>query len=569
VSATPAKATRAPVALLAAAGIASAAMLIALNSQIGFFFDEWDLLLHRRGFDADAFLRPHNEHIVAGPAIVYKAIQATFGMDSTIPYQVAAIAVFVTSAVLVFVWVRQSAGDWPAVFAAVAILFLGSAWEDLLSAFQIGFFGSMAAGLGALLALDRETRRADLLACGLLVVSVSFSSLGLPFLVAGAVSVALARASLTRAWTVAVPAALFALWWIGWGHTAEVRASFGSVANAPAYVLDGVASSIASVFGLAPADTTGFSGQPAYGRPLLLAALAAAAWRVKRIGISKRLWVLIALGLAFWALAAVNAAVFRLPTLPRYMYIGVIVCVLIAAELARGARLARTVLTTIAVVGAATVASNLVNLHEGFLVFKDTAQDQRAGITAIELARDTVDADLVLTKENSGIEYFGYVDAASYLSAVDAFGSPAFTEPELREAPESVRTRADRALIAALPVQVVEEPGPVQTAAPPPSSLFGDDRRVPGDPGCAEVDPTRFGTTAVDLPPGGALVRAGPEEQVRLRIRRYPTESFPTRLDSVRAGGSTLIRIPPDRGEASWQLQLFSSEVLTVCGVGR
>ena len=568
-SRTAGRATSAPVAILVAAAVASAGMLIALNSQIGFFFDEWDLLLHRRGFDADAFLRPHNEHIVLGPAMVYKAIQATFGMDSTVPFQVAAIAVFITSAVLVFAWVRRSAGDWPAVFAAVAILFLGSAWEDLLSAFQIGFFSSMAAGLGALLALERKTRRADALACVLLVVSVSFSSLGLPFLAAGAVSLALTRGLPARAWTVAVPAALFALWWIGWGHTAEVRASFGSVANAPAYVLDGVASSLASVLGLAPADTTGFSGQPAYGRPLLLATLAAAAWRVKRIGASDRLWVLIALGLSFWLLAAVNAAIFRLPTLPRYMYIGAIVCVLIAAELVRGVRLSRRALIAVAVVAVAAVAGNLVNLGEGFRLFKDTAQDQRAGITAIELARDTVDPDLVLTKENSGTEYFGYVEAGSYLSATDAFGSPAFTEAELRQAPESVRTKADRALIAALPVEVVTGPGPVHTAEPPPRSLFGDDRRVPGDPSCAEVDPREVGTTAVELPVGGVLVRAGPEQPVRMRIRRYPTESFPTKLDSVPAAGSALIRIPPDRGETPWQLQLFSSELVTVCGIGR
>ncbi len=556
-----------PVGLLVAAATASAVMLALLNSQLGFFVDEWDLLLHRRGFDADAFFRPHNEHIIVGPTAVYKAIQATFGMDSTIPYQLAAIAVFVTSAVLVFIWTRRLVGEWLALFAAVAILFLGSAWEDLLSAFQIGFFGSMAAGLGAMLALERQTGRADVLACGLLIVCISFSSLGLAFLAGVAVALALRREGWRRAWVVAVPALLFALWWIGWGHTADTRLSFDRVATAPGYMLDGVASSVSALFGLGPADTAGVLGQLDWGRPLLIAVLALAAWRIHRLrGVPRRLWIVVALTAAFWLLAGVNASLFRVPTLPRYVYIGGIFALLIAAELLRGVRLSRAALIAVAIIGVATVASNLVNLREGYRIFKSAGQSHRAGITAIELARDTVPDDFLLTKQNSGTEFFDFIDAGSYLSAVDAFGSPAYTEDELREAPESVREVAERALLAALPVEVDATPGDVSTSGPPPVSLLGGDRVVAGEPACTEVEPTEFDISAVTLPPGGAVVRAGRSEDVRVRIRRYATESFPNPLARVPAGRSILIRIPGDRGEAPWALQLFSGEVVTVCG---
>ena len=43
-----------------------------------------------------------------------------------------------------------------------------------------------------------------------------------------------------RAYIVVVPVALFALWWLGWGHTAENHASLGNLAAAPKYVFDSI-----------------------------------------------------------------------------------------------------------------------------------------------------------------------------------------------------------------------------------------------------------------------------------------------------------------------------------------
>src|SRR5205085_1447007 len=123
---------------------------------------------------------------------------------------------FLTSAGLLFAWLRARAGAWPALGAVVLVLFCGAAWEDLLWAFQVGFFGSMAAGLGMLLALRRETVGGDRLACLLLVVAICFSSLGLPFVFAAAVELATSpRPWRRRLYVVAVPFVLYALWWVG------------------------------------------------------------------------------------------------------------------------------------------------------------------------------------------------------------------------------------------------------------------------------------------------------------------------------------------------------------------
>src|SRR4029077_716733 len=91
------------------------------------------------------------------------------------------------SATLLFVYVRRRLGPWPALIAAVLLLFLGPAWADLLWGFQIAFVGSALFGIAMLLALDRGDRRGDIAACVFLTLSVGFSSLGLSFLV-GAVA---------------------------------------------------------------------------------------------------------------------------------------------------------------------------------------------------------------------------------------------------------------------------------------------------------------------------------------------------------------------------------------------
>ena len=120
---------------------------------------------------------------------------------------------------------------WLALAGTLPILVLGPAWDDLLWPFQLGFFASMSAGLGALLAFERRDRRGDLVACALLVVAISFSSLGLPFIAGAAVLVGWDRNRLRRAWIVAVPAALYALWWLGWGREADNFVSLHNLAT--------------------------------------------------------------------------------------------------------------------------------------------------------------------------------------------------------------------------------------------------------------------------------------------------------------------------------------------------
>ena len=260
-------------ALFCAALVVSGGLLLALTSQLTFFLDDWDVLLHRRGFSVAAFFTDHAGHPSMGLVAVYKAIQATFGMEDLTPYAVASTASFLASVALLFVWMRRRVGDWLALAATLPLLFLGTGVEDLLTPFQIGFFVPMACGIGAMLALERRDRRGDAICCALLVVAVCFQTLGLIWVAAAAVAIGLDRELRARFWVFAVPAAIYALWYLGWGDSDANQLSFENVATAPAYIVDGYASSLSSLLGLAAARDEVAIGALDWGRPLLALAV--------------------------------------------------------------------------------------------------------------------------------------------------------------------------------------------------------------------------------------------------------------------------------------------------------
>ena len=299
------------VVALAAAGV----MLVVWFGELTFWRDEWAFLLHRRGFSADTFLQPHYEHIAVSLIASYKLLLALFGMDSPRPFQVVAVAAFIASLALVFVYVRRCVGGWIALASILPILVLGSSWDDLLWPFQLGFFATMCAGLGALFALDRAIAAATSSPPFCSPSRSAFRASVFPFALGAVVAIALEPDRLRRAYVAFVPLFLFGLWWLGWGHNADSYLSLQNLATLPGYVLDGFASSAASLLGLAN-PTSVVSSPLDWGRVLLVVLIALAAWALaRRGGVSKRLLVIFAIAVSFWALAGLNASIFREPDL--------------------------------------------------------------------------------------------------------------------------------------------------------------------------------------------------------------------------------------------------------------
>jgi hypothetical protein len=536
-----------PDVLAGGAMLLSGFVLLHFLAQITFWHDEWNLLLHRRGWSVGTFLDPVVEHLVAIPILIYKLLLEIAGMNSPAPFQVVAVLSFLASIALLFVYVRARLGAWIALAAILPILFMGPSWDDLLFPYQMTWFGSVACGLGALLCLERERRDWDIAATALLIGGLLFSDAGIPFVAGAVVEVALSPRRRERAFVPVIPAALWALWYLGWGHTAHTFLSFDNVANAPSYILDGLSSSLSVYLGLSQPFGGTDSTALAWGRPLLLLIAALAIWRVIQLPRpSNRLLVVLAVLIGYWALTALNASPLGAPTAGRYQYLGVVGLALVASELWRGARIGTWVAAAFVALSVMAALSNFVRLRDAAHGLAGIAQQTRGGLAALELARDQVNPDLELTQQNSDVDYLGLMDAGSYLSAVDAFGSPAYSPAELPNAPEPGRVAADKVSGAALGIRLV-----------------GTD--VAGGLSCLTANAASSPTASV--PGGGLIVRArGPG--VTAALRRYSRDSFPLSFGRLPAGRAELLRIPPDRSSAPWTLQLTGTGTAEVCPAG-
>ena len=547
--------------LLAAAAAASAALLLAWGSKLTFLLDEWEFLLYRPGFNAHSILSPHGEHISIAPILIYKALQETAGMSSSLPYLAVSVALFLTASILLFVYLRRRVDPWLALLATGVVLFLGPAYEDLLWGFQMGFMGSLACGLGALLLLERGDRRGDWLACALLTVGLTFSSLGLPFIVAACVDVALRGERLRRLYVVAVPGLLYAAWWLGWGHTADTALSLHNAAETPHFILDAGAAVFASMLGLVQG---GSGGGLDWGQPLLLAGLALGAWRLHRMGrLPRELWIALALLATFWVLAGLNVKPGRGPAVSRYQLPGVIFVLMITADLLRGVRVPRGAVLAAYVVGAAIVAGNVNFLHDSYFSYRNTSDVIKADLGAVEITRDAA-APFVLDEDIADTAYV-HVGSSVYLADADKYGSPADSAVEIAAAPEPARVAADKVMGRALGVSFGPVQGSTVPSGPPPQLLFPTQADARRQGSCLTLG-ADSPVTILRLPPGGAIVHASPRAGAQVRLRRYATASFPISAAPLAAGQVGVLRIPTDRATEPWELEISPAAGTTVCG---
>ncbi len=542
----------APALLLGLALLAAAAVLLSYGHGLTWFQDSWEFLMNRRAFTADALFTPHNEHIVLIPVLLTQLSLRLFGMDSMLPEQVLLTALLLGTAALVFVYVRRRLGPWPALMAALLLALLGPAWQDLLWPFQVGFVGSALTGVAMLLALEREERRWDAGACGLLALSIGFSSLGLAFAVAAAVAVLQQRRRLgwRRAYVVAVPLALYALWYLGWGHDAETHLSLHNVLVSPRYVVEGLAASVGSLLALATIFDEAV-GRSTWGYVLLavLVALAINAW-VRGRRFSPGLWPVLAAAATFWFLAGFNEIPGREAWSSRYLYVGALFVLLIAAELLKGVRPGRWALLAGGAVTLVAVGFNLVPLREGRDFFKGQTVLTRADLGAIEIAAGSVEPGFRLPPEIAGTSFLNEIEAGEYLTAVREYGSPAYTPAELVDAPEAGRKQADLVLANALPVSI-EAPAPAASAA------GGRCVEVPAGAGLkAPPVPLRPGVTTVEFGPGGPGT---------IRLRRFARAEYPLVSEGIAAGSTTRLDVPPDKSARPWLLQAEATQGATVC----
>jgi len=531
------------------------------------WFDEWEWALYRRGDDLGTFLEPHNEHLSLVPIAVYRLLFATAGLTDYAPFRALVIGGHVACVVLVYVYASRRVGGLAALLAAVPILFLGPAWQNFLWPFQIAWLISIAAGVGALLALDRRDRRGDAAACALLALAIASSGLGIPIAAGVAVELLWARRRPRDAWIVVAPLAVYASWWLVYQESDFAR---HGVVLAPGFAADSAAAALSALAGLAGSTIAAERETLGWGRPLAVLAAGIVIWRLAALRpVAPRVLALLAILLSFWLLTGLRRAGISSPDEGRYLYVGGLFLVLLAVELARGVALPRWAAALLACAVALSVVANIGDVRDGGRYLRSQAPSARAELAALELARPLVQPAYVV----SGFPGHPLirVRAGAYFEAAGAYGSPAASAGELAAAPEGARLLADAELArihaAALAPVASGRPG---GAAPAVDSASGG--RTSADAACVRFRPAGARAAGVGselaftLPAAGVLLRAhgGP---ATVALRRF-ADGFPAQpLGTIGAGGSATLRIEPDLADRPWHVRVASERPVAACGV--
>ena len=530
---------------LALAVAVSGVWLLSLDSHLTFIADDWELLVRRQGSGAAYFLDSFHGNILVGPALAYKLLLALFGMGSATPFFAVSIALFLTSAVLLFVYLRRRVGDWLALIAAVLLLFLGAAFEDLLWVFQIGYFSSVAAGLGMLIALDRGDERGDRVACALLVVSLAFSSVGLAFAAGALADLAFGRRPWRpRAYVALLPAALCGLWWLGWGLGGESHVGLHNLVRTPKFVFDSASAGIVSLLGLASNDGSEPS-QPhmVWGRLVLLVALCLLVFRIHREGrVSRGMAVALAIGLSLWFLTGLNRDADRLPTSSRYQYPSAVALLLIGGELLRGLRPPRAAIVAAAAVAGLAISGGVALAQREYRErWRPASDGLRTALAAVDLAGARAEPGFRIAFAPKPV-----IAAPVYLRVAAEYGSPAWSEAGLAARPQAEREAADPILAQAEGLRLL---------APEPAQRAVACQRLRASAGTeAQLTLLHGGFTLSNL--GGA--------PVEVLLGRF-APGLPVDLGALPPGQTAALSIPVDSSGRPWALGLRGSGRVRLC----
>lgn len=394
-------------------------VLLGLGAGLTFFSDEWAYIEFRSLGDPGTWFRPHNEHWTTLPILVYRALVETIGIASYMPYLAVLIGLHLVVATLAYALVRRSSGPIAALAVGIVVVFLGSGFENLYWGFQIGFVGSMASGLGALLAFEQRppTGRRVAIGMSLLLVSLATSGIGLIYLVASGIELMLDPARRRVVPWLAVPAAPYAAWYVLVGRTAvESHAglfSLGGPADVPPLVLTGFSAATGALLGI---------GTTLGSVAAICAVVVVVGWAVRRgrVSLTPRTAGCLAAIATLYALIALARA-YAGPTVAEYTRYTYISAVLLAVAVA--AQIGRPIIDTptrrrawFLVGGLVFVLSlswNVRLLLAGRTLFEERAERTRALVT-VALERPlpaSTDPDRTLVLVPSPNALTGIVDA--------------------------------------------------------------------------------------------------------------------------------------------------------------
>jgi hypothetical protein len=534
--------------------------VLALTAYRNFFYDEWSFAVSRRTWDWSTFMLPHNGHWSTIPIFVWKLLFVVVGLRSHVPFEAALLLTHVAAVLLLFALIRRRSGDLPAFAAALTLLVLGSGADDIVWAFQIAWAGSVAFGLFAMLLLDGNPPFPSRLPAvsAALLGSLMCSSVGIAFLVAVGVQLALDGKRRRFLLALVLPIAAFAGWFFAF-DTGRVRGSpgvsgallngaegSGYIDRLAAFVGTGLQASAAGLFGL-----TGTA-------PLVFVVLSAVlVWHwYGQGGITS--WELgLLVGLVGWfTLVGLGRVQFgsTAATLPRYLYVGIVFLLPLVAHAARDLPWRGLWRPTLGVAFAVALLGNCVQLRDQAISQTDFMRFENAELQTVDVFRNAPD-----------LAPHSYVDesmmpalqAGDYLDATEQLGDPVppATIDTLQRLPSEAVNRVMLNLFGGAFTANVDHSRTIQGLA------------------CHSVDSSAGATIGLQVADGQAIMlKANGFGEVDLwlwfsgRPPNLPWTRFP-----LSASTPIWITLPSTGVPVLWQLQINTPSVgqIEVCGTER
>ena len=474
-------------AVLALLLVAVAFLMFHLTRGLTFNLDEWIVVTERRGPGAPSLLAPHNEHLsilIIGP---FLALLKLGGLDDYTLLMVPLVALQAALGVLLFQTARSRVGVGVAAGVAAFALLSGLAYENFLIAGQAGQMASIVAGVAAFLVLDREpSRRNDRLLCGLMIVALCSSGLGIPVLVGIAVELFLTPAGRERLWVIAVPFLLYVLWYVFYGTN---RAEVHDYAVSALWAWVALGNAAGAIIG---------ERQNEPGQEMLILILIVLAYRTLRIRAAGRVRMaaIATLLVSFYGLTAISRHDVAPPSSSRYLTVGIVFLLLMLVEAARGWKIRPWVPYVVVLLALVSFSKdNTIAFKDGRTLFLQRSDHVRASLAAVDL----LGRDRVAPKFEIAPYAAPFLEAGHWFDALDGLrGNPAYTLGQLARATPDSRSFADDTLVRGGGV-----------AISPAAALVG-----PCRPAWAA------GASGI-VPPSGVRVQAATSKPLTISARRF------------------------------------------------
>ena len=415
--------------------------------------------------------------------------------------------------------------------------FFGADADHLLTGNGFTVVGALACGLGALLALDRDDRRGDAIACGLLCLGVVTYTTALAFVVGVGVSILIRKDRWKRIWIFAIPVAVYVAWWVwslGANTSSEGQIALVDVLLFPSWAFQSLSAALSALTGF---DYPYGDSANQIGPTLALLAIVGLGWRFTRAPAPAMLWGALATPLALWMMGAISRSLVRTPDSSRYLYPAAVVVLVLAASAVAGYRWRRPAL--IALIGLATVglATNVALVKRSGAIFRGQGMLVRGDLAGIQIAGSNANPGYMPVDVTYPVDAsFGPEHATgAYLAAADRYGDIGYSPDQLRAAAEPFKANADRTLVGALGLDL----------RPPTAVRIGGADCVTVGDGLGQIP-------SAQLAPGQTvqLRSAGP---AAIRVRRFATDSG-VAVGTLKPGRPQDLSVPSDQLPDPWRV---------------